>query len=102
MILRHSTPRKNLASIVAHGLLTSKSQGKLKAVWLCSPERTSWAVLHVAKRHGARVEGIVTLEISVPRSWLRRNRRGTWYCTKDIPPERIARLFTFAAVAAVA
>ncbi len=102
MVLRHCTPRKNLASIVAHGLLIARSKGKLKAVWLCSPDRTSWAVLHVAKKHGARVENVVTLEIDVPRSWLRRSRRDVWYCTRDIPAERIARLFTFAAVAAVA
>jgi hypothetical protein len=33
--------------------------------------------MHLAWRHGARIEGVVTLEVDVPRSWLRRSRKGT-------------------------
>jgi hypothetical protein len=36
---------------------------------------------------------------NVPRSWLRRNRRGLRYSVNDIPPERIKRLITFAELA---
>ena len=67
-ILRHATPRRNLASILGRGLLCSKSQGKLPVVWLHSPTATPWAALHVVKRHGGRVEGVVILEVEVPRS----------------------------------
>jgi hypothetical protein len=42
------------------------------------------------------------LEVDVPRSWLRRSRKGLWYCTRDIPPDRIRRLFGFVELARAA
>jgi hypothetical protein len=49
-----------------------------------------------------RNEAVVTLEVEVPRSWLRRNRKGLWYSTRDIPAARIRRLFGFVELARVA
>jgi hypothetical protein len=99
MLLRHSTPKRNLPGIVRQGLLCGKSQGKRPAVWLHSPARSGWATLHVVKRHGGRVEDVVTLEIEVPRRWLRRHGRGVWYVKADIPFDRVRRIVTFAEVA---
>ena len=76
MLLRHATPARNLNSILRAGLLTSKSQGRLPAVWLCSGARASWAVLHTIRRHAGRVETTVVLEVDVPRSWLRKSKKG--------------------------
>ena len=100
MLLRHATPARNVNSILQGGLRTSRSKGKLAAVWVCSPARSWWAVLHVVRRHGGRVESTVVLEVDVPRSWLRRNRKGLWYVPRDIPPDRIRRLVTFQELAA--
>jgi hypothetical protein len=100
MLLRHATPKKNLASINRLGLLTSKSKGRLKVVWAHAAFQTAWAMLHTVRRHGGRVEDVVVLEVNVPRKWLRRNRRGLWYCTKDIPPHRLGKAFSFAELAA--
>src|SRR3954447_2354833 len=99
MILRHATPARNLAGILRDGLLCSKSRGKLPAVWLCSPSKSSWAVLHVIKRHGGKVETTVVLEVDVPRSWLRRSRKGLRYALRDVPPERIQRVLCFSELA---
>src|SRR3954463_1697031 len=99
MLLRHATPARNLNSILRAGLLTSKSQGRLPAVWLCSAARSSWAVLHTIKRHGGRVETTVVLEVDVPRSWLRRSRKGLWFCTRDVPAGRIRRALCFSELA---
>jgi hypothetical protein len=55
MLVRHATPARNLNSILRGGLLCSKSQGRLPVVWVCSPTHSSWAVLHVIRRHGGRV-----------------------------------------------
>jgi hypothetical protein len=30
------------------------------------------------RRHGGRVEGVVIIEVEVPRRWLRRNRKRLW------------------------
>jgi hypothetical protein len=95
MLLRHATPARNLNSILRLGLLCSYSQGKLPVVWACTPARSWWAVLHVVKRHGGRVESTVVLEIDVPRSWLRKSRKGLWYSPRDIRPEHIQRVLTF-------
>jgi hypothetical protein len=100
MLLRHATPARNLPSIVRLGLLTSKSKGRLKVVWLHTPARSWWAAVHTVKRHGGRIENVVVIELSVPRSWLRRNRKGVRYSVKDIPPACFRRLITFGQLAA--
>ena len=99
MILRHATPARNLNSILRGGLLCSHSRGKLPVVWACSPARSSWAVLHVIRRHGGRVETTVVLELGVPRAWLRKNRKGLWYSVRNIPPDLIRRVLSFAELA---
>lgn len=96
MLLRHATPRKNLESIARHGLLCRKSQGRLPVVWLHSPAKSAWATLHTVKRHGGRIEAVAVIEVSVPRRWLRKSRRGLWYCTRDIAPFRFRRTVNFA------
>ena len=95
MLLRHATPARNLNSILRAGLLCSKSQGRLPVVWLHTVGKTPWAALHTVKRHGGRVEGVVVVEVRIPRGWLRRSRRGLWYCTRDIPPARIVGVVDF-------
>jgi hypothetical protein len=99
MLLRHATPARNVASILRHGLLCSKSQGRRKVVWLHAPSASGWALLHTVKRHGGRVEGVAIVEAEVPRAWLRRNRRGLWFSVRDLPPERFRRVVTFAELA---
>jgi hypothetical protein len=99
MLLRHATLARNLPSIIKCGLLTSKSKGKLPVVWICCRAKTAWAALHVVKRHGGRVESVVILEFDVPRSWLRRSKKGLWYCPRDIPSDRIQGVVTFGALA---
>ena len=99
MLLRHATLRRNLPSIRRSGLLCSKSQGRRPVVWLHSPGKSSWAVLHTIRRHGGRAEGVVIIEVNVPRKWLRRSRKRLWYCKRDISPERFGRLITFAELA---
>jgi hypothetical protein len=98
MLLRHATIAKNLPRILRAGLLCSKSEGKLAVVWLHTAGKTAWATVHTIRRHGGRIEAVVTPEVGVPRSWLRRSRAGLWYCLRDIPAERIRRLLTFGEV----
>lgn len=99
MLLRHATPLRNLRSIERAGLLCSKSRGRLPVVWFHSPSKSSWATLHVVKRHGGRVQDVVIIEADIPRRWLRRNRRKLWYCPRDVPPARFRGLVTFAELA---
>ena len=99
MLLRHATLRRNMPSVQARGLLCPKSQGKLPVVWLHASCKTAWAALHTVKRHGGRVEGVIVLELDVPRRWLRRNRRGLWYTPCDVGPERIRRVIDFGELA---
>src|SRR5947209_18749726 len=99
MLLRHATPLRNLASIQRTGLLCSRSRGRLPVVWLHCASKSSWAVLHTVKRHAGRVEGVIIIEVDVPRSWLRRSRSRLWYCPRDIAPHRFRRLIAFAELA---
>jgi hypothetical protein len=100
MKLRHATLRKNLPGIHRRGLLSSKSKGKLKAVWLHALTKTAWAMLHTVKRHGGRVEDVIVFELNVPRRWLRRSKRGLWYCPRNIPAARLGQVIDFAEMAA--
>src|SRR5262245_4422161 len=64
---------RNLPAIPRRGLLCARPKGKLAVVWLHTPGKTAWATVHTVKRHGGRIEAVVTLEVDVPRSWLRRS-----------------------------
>jgi hypothetical protein len=98
MLLRHATLARNLASILRRGLLCSKSKGRKRVVWGCSPANTLWAAWHVTRRHGGRPQEIVVLEVSVPRAWARRHggaAKGVYYSVHDIGPERIRGVITW-------
>ena len=102
MLLRHATLARNLPGIERRGLLCGKSKGRLPVVWLHTPAKSFWAALHTIKRHGGRAEAVLILLVDVPRAWLRKNRKGLWYCTHDIPPDRIRRVLSFAELAGAA
>ncbi len=87
--IQHATPRRNVRSIFLSGLLPGMARGKLKAVWLHASSRTAWATAHVAGRHHVAESDVVIITVRVPRSWLRRNRRGVWYCSRPIFPQHI-------------
>ena len=73
MQLYHTTPRKNLAGIMQHGITPN---GKTSCVWLHTLSRTGWAYAHLAKHH--KCFDLITFEIEIPRSKLTRRRRGIW------------------------
>jgi hypothetical protein len=100
MLLRHATPVRNLPRIIQDGLLCAESQGRLKVVWLHSAAKSWWALAHTVKRHGGRIERVAVIELTVPRSWLRKNRKGLWYSVRDIPPASFRRLLSFQQLAA--
>jgi hypothetical protein len=83
MLVYHTTPAKNRVSIKRRGLLTSKSQGKLPAIWLTSAGKRQWAIRHVQKRHGTKE--VIVLGVDVPRQTLRRVKRGIWISFREIP-----------------
>jgi hypothetical protein len=97
--LRHATLIRNLPNIERHGLLCEKSQGKKAVVWLHAASYSAWSMAHVVRRHGGRIEAVVILEVQIPRSWLRRSRKGLWYSVRDIPADRIRKVITFTDVA---
>jgi hypothetical protein len=56
-------------------------------------------MIHTVKRHGGRIEAVAVIELNVPRRWLRKSRRGLWYCRRDIPPFRFRQVSNFAELA---
>jgi hypothetical protein len=95
--------RRNLISILTHGLLTGKALGRLKGVWFHSAGRSERAALHTVARHGGRVEDVVVIEARVPRAWLKRhggNVRGVWRSVRDIPVRYFVRVIDFDQLAA--
>ena len=95
MLIRHATLLRYLPSIERGGLKCSKSKGARKVVWLHTPSESWWAASHTILRHGGRIEAVVIIEVSVPRSWLGRHRKGLWFSRHDIPPGRFRRVLAF-------
>src|SRR5262249_1610031 len=96
--LGHATLRHNLPSILRDGILTAKSRGRFKAVWLHDTDRAHWAALQTGRRHGGRVEDVVVLQVCVPRAWLRQHggkAKGLWRSVRDVPPRCIRRVVGF-------
>lgn len=88
-LYRHATIRHHLPSILAEGLDPAHATGRQPLVWLYTPARTPWAVLHVMHRHGVALEDVVLLDVQVPRHWLQRAERGLWTCGQVIAPARL-------------
>lgn len=78
MLLYHVSPGVNDASIEAEGIDPACSQGARERTWLVTAARLHWAIWHVTNRHASARDGITVYTCRVPRSWLRRFRRGVW------------------------
>jgi hypothetical protein len=99
--LTHCTLRRNVSNILKRGLLASKATGRRAAVWFVRGANAAWACLHVAARHGGRVENVVALSVRVPRRLLKHHGKGLFYVAADIPAAAIVGLSTFGRLAAV-
>jgi hypothetical protein len=84
--LAHATSIARLPSIYRQGLSPAYSRGAAKLVYLHSPSQSPWALKHCAARHGVPEGEMVLIRVRVPRSWLRRLRRGRYGCPVVIPP----------------
>lgn len=94
----HATSQRNLASILKHGLLVSKSRQRRTAVWFVPKSGFAWACVHAVKRSGGRIEDVVVLAVDVPRGWLRKHGKGLWYCYRDVPASRITGITVYKTV----
>lgn len=101
MKLFHTTLKKNLPSIRKHGLLVVKSQGKLPAIWLHAAYKTQWAFLHTVRKHGGRIEDVVTIEVGIPKGETRRSAvPGLFSTLQDIDPTLLGGETSFRQVSA--
>jgi hypothetical protein len=86
---RHATLRRYLPAMLAEGLDPTRATGKQPLVWLYTPSRTPWAVLHVVRRYGVALADVILLDVQVPRPWLQRAERGLWTYDRVIAPARL-------------
>ena len=84
MKLYHATPNRNLDSIHQSGLDPNHSTGKETVVWLHTRSRRDWAILHTATKHKCEISEVAIIEVSIPRSKLRRRWRGLWTTPQTI------------------
>lgn len=94
MLLYHATTRQALQSIRTEGLCVRYAalDKRIQGIWLHTPSKSAWALLHTQRRHHASLGDLVVIAVSVPRSWLRRFQKGLWYSTIDISQERIVQI----------
>jgi hypothetical protein len=91
-----------LRSILAAGLDPARHLCPRPEVWLHSPCRSAWAILHTAQRHLVPADQVAVVTVRVPRSWLTRRRRCVWSLTCLIEPSRIVSFNPRAAIAEAA
>jgi hypothetical protein len=89
-LYRHATVRTHLSRILAEGLDPACATAPPLLLWLHTPERTPWAVLHVVRRHRVALTDVILLDVQVPRQWLQHAERGLWTCDRVIAPARLS------------
>lgn len=96
MRVRHTTLLSNLPSIREYGICTRYSQGKQPFVWVHTEDKVQWAFLHTVRRHGGKIEDVVSLALDIPKNWLVRTAvPGLFYVRCDIPPSMIRSIMGF-------
>jgi hypothetical protein len=99
MRLQHTTLAANKPSIRQLGLLKSKSKGKRQAVWLHTEDRLTWAFLHTVKRHGGKVENVISFSVEIDPSLLKCSSvNGLFYVEQDIEPSALGDVVGFQVV----
>jgi hypothetical protein len=88
MHLYHITPRKNLESILAAGLVPSAAKGRRKVVWFCSPSKLAWALHHLAIHHDLELCELAVLCVELLPGEVSRQRAGIYCSTVHIPSWR--------------
>lgn len=89
-MLYHCTHRRNVPSITAEGIDPAYAMSDTKRSYYVTAASLEWAIPHVAMRHGVAESEVIVLKCDIPRMWLTRFRRGVWYATRILPPERIS------------
>lgn len=87
MKLYHITARKNLKSILRTGLDPQRARGVRKSVWGVTPGHVAWALIHVLAKpwnKGAALSDLVVIEMTLPRSQVRRYQRKIWYTVETV------------------
>jgi RNA:NAD 2'-phosphotransferase (TPT1/KptA family) len=94
MPLYHATHIRNLDSIQREGILTKYATGRSPTVWLHASSMWSYALHHVAERHGWEVGDVVLIEVFNRRIPTRATRwHGIYNTAEDIPPEDLGKVF---------
>jgi hypothetical protein len=91
MRLYHATTEANLASIFTSGLLVEKADPKaqMKAIWLHTPSKSAWAILHTMYRHKVPLSEVIVIPVDITQSKVRRLLRGLWYTNQNIELRRL-------------
>jgi len=103
MLLRHTTLIRNLSAIMRQGCSARSPKAGLKGRLVArSLQELVGGHARCRAPRGTYRSRRDRGNRCTPRSWLRRSRKGLWYCTQDIPADRIRRLFGFVELARVA
>src|ERR1700758_4529327 len=88
---RHATTFSNYVTIAVDGIQVGACHDRAgrKAIWLHSPEKTPWAIIHTMHRHKVDLDNIIVLELHLDSHSLKRHGKGLWYTQEDISPSAI-------------
>jgi hypothetical protein len=90
--LYHTSPRKNLKSLLLHGVQVGLARGKLLAVWTVEKRLIGWSVNHVQHRHST--DKTVVLEMRVPAADLTKRKDGVFTLSRDVHSAEITGIIT--------
>ena len=61
----------------------------MQVCWFHTQSKLAWSLIHIAKHQKVCVNDMVAIELWIPRSWIRRKRRGIWTSKYEITPDMI-------------
>jgi hypothetical protein len=83
----HTTPARNLPSILRGGVDPRYSKGARRECWFTTARLRPWAADHVRRRH--RTPDVVCLRLLVPAGALTRRSRGVYTAAIRLGPDCI-------------
>lgn len=90
MKLFHTSPARNLGSILQFGILRRFAQVLGGHIWLHPRRLRNWAREHVRERHKIGARGaVVVFEVNLPAHWVTCRPSGLRTVCLDVPPESL-------------
>lgn len=65
----------------------------MQVAWFHTKSKLAWSLIHISKHQRCNVNDMIAIEVELPRSWIRRRRRGIWTTQHQITTDMIKGIY---------